>query len=199
MLPALCVLSGCAIKYERAMTEAAQLTADKVCGVYKAVEATWDGEPLDVNNDGIARESFMEELLKGEYLGLQYKEDELTTTVQPCYRSGSITSVAFPFFLGYYSDSDLRFSIPLYTCDHIIIAYEINDEGVLTIKDQYSYIWLTGQKEHAKVENVSITWEDGDFLISADTGFYNYLSQTFTEGRATFRYHCISTKEEKQR
>ena len=66
------MLAGCGIKYERNMTEAAQLTADKVCGIYQAVEATWDGEPLDVNNDGVAKESFLEELLDGPYLGIQY-------------------------------------------------------------------------------------------------------------------------------
>ncbi len=33
LLPAFFMLAGCEIKYERNMTEAGQLTADKVCGI----------------------------------------------------------------------------------------------------------------------------------------------------------------------
>ena len=200
LLPAFFMLAGCGIKYERNMTEAAQLTADKVCGIYQAVEATWDGEPLDVNNDGVAKESFLEELLDGPYLGIQYDPSRLTTRVNPCYYSKSLTSVSFPFFKGCYSELYLRSSIPLYTCESIDIYYQIDDDGLLTIQDQFVYLRTAGEHDHDQIQNVSIKWEaDGYFIVSGQTGFYNFLTQRNTEGRATFRYHCISTKEKKQR
>lgn len=203
LLLALPLLAGCKIKYERPMTEAAQLTADRICGVYRLVDATWDGEPLDLDGDGEAQTPFLRELLEGEYLGFQYHNEDIDVVVSPVYSSQLGSSSSFLFFYGEYSASYFRDGIPLYKSERITCEYKVLEDGSAEVKARTSYLDdYVSREDYFDLRDIEFTWDkdgDGDFLLSATTGYYNHLTQQHTVGRETFRYHCISTKEKKQK
>ena len=211
---AISALAGCGEKYEKLMTDAAIATADRVCGVYRLVDAVWDGAPLDLDEDGIASESFLEECLAGNHLGLVATEEGVTGRVHSItYGSDRPVEMYLPFFHGEYSLSGQSApgatlgdgsKVPLYSCESLKGSYSIREDGTLVLdflSSQRRSAWYP-ETAFCDVWDISVTWDsdgDGDFILSGTTRFIDRISGNEVEGRETLRYHCISTKEKKKR
>lgn len=200
-------VAGCGVKYEKLMTDEALATADRVCGVYRLVDITWDGERMDLNNDGVASESFLEECLSGDYLGYVMKDGVVECTVEAIeYGSQSPVRVSFPFFYGDYSVSKIgtSFDTHRYTLLGLSVRYTIDSDGTFQL-DYDSYQRSSShspESEFCDVYGINIIWDrdgDGDFIVSGRTKFLDNLTGNEVEGCETIRYHCISTKEKKKR
>lgn len=198
----LMAIPGCGEKYEILMTDAAVATADRICGVYRLVDMQWTGGPMDLNGDGIALPSMLDECLSGEFMGILPTETgEIETTVSPIsYGSEQLPTMRFVMFQGDYTpglQEETKYSAEL-----LRGGYEIHPDGSYTLS-MPTYEHCSRKDPSSKVygiQDIVVSWEpDGDFLVSGTTKFYDYLTGREVEGRETLRYHCISTKERKKR
>lgn len=184
-------------KYEKTMTDAAVATADRVCGVYRLVEMEWTGAPVDLDGDGIAR-SLWEECLSGKNNGAGIPEtgeiDMIVTPIRYGY-TGTIDFV-IPMFMGDFPAGEYR---GVYSLRQIPALYQIDSDGSIVFDAPKSYYESATTDATFGFRNISISWEEnGDFLASATTSFYDLLSKQQVEGCETLRFHCISTKERKK-
>ena len=206
---AVAALAGCEVKYEKLMSDAAVATADRVCGVYRLTDASWDGAPLDLDCDGVASGSFMDECLKGDFLGWVLSDGENLDVHISAIQYGSERPVEMylPFFHGDYSLSGQSApggtlgdgsKVPLYSCESLKGSYSIREDGTLVLdflSSQRRSDWYP-ETAFCDVWDISVTW---DFILSGTTRFIDRISGNEVEGRETLRYHCISTKEKKKR
>lgn len=198
-------VAGCGVKYEKLMTDEALATADRVCGVYHLVDITWDGERVDLDNDGVASESFLEECLSGDYLGYVMKDGVVECTVGAIeYGSQSPVKVYIPFFYGDYSLSGPYSDTYRYSLLGLSVSYSIEDDGTLILDYQphQRSSSHSPESEFCDVFDISVIWDrdgNGDFIVSGRTKFLDNLTGNEVEGCETIRYHCISTKEKKKR
>ena len=185
---AVALVAGCKQEYPYLRTQEALATMDKVCGVYELVSLEWDGGPVDLNGDGTALPGLLEEALSGEFLGytvgnLDHETGRITGTVYaPAYD---------PEKNGY--NGSLRYSPDMEK------VYVVEPSGELTLsydrEQQAGFHQGVVTLPECAFSAVQVVWEEsGDFRISAETAFYDYLSKRMVGGRETALYHCISTK-----
>ena len=188
-------------KYVKPMSDAAYATADRACGVFRLVSIDWTGAPVDLDGDGVAQESLLEECLAGKHTGMSAYDGVVEWTVQPLY-SYSETPVLelFPFFHGDFTpgvESSAYYSLSL-----IFGKMRVLDDGTLNVM-MYDYQRGSGGEvtnEEGAVRDITVTLEpDGDFLVAGTTSFRDDRTGETVRGRATHRYHCVSTKEKKKR
>lgn len=206
------LVAGCKQEYPYLRTQEALATMDKVCGVYELVSLEWDGGPVDLNGDGTALPGLLEEALSGEFLGytvgnLDRETGRITGTVYaPAYdpekngyngSSGKYpgTEIMLPLFTGDYEEGT-RWP---YSLGAIHAYYRVESSGELTLaydrKQQASFHQGVVTLPECAFSAVQVVWEEsGDFRISAETAFYDYLSKRMVGGRETALYRCISTK-----
>ena len=69
------------------------------------------------------------------------------------------------------------------------------------ISDYHVYsISLDMLGDEDPIQDIAITWDaDGDLLVAGTTTFRDERTGKLVSGRATHRYHCVSTKEKKKR
>ena len=204
---------SCRQDYPYLRTPEAVATMDRVCGVYQLVSLDWDGGPVDLNGDGIAGESLLEEALSGPFLGLTSCYDEqtgrLTGRVEAApYNPALVTGdgkglytgtpMFFPLFMGDGPVQDgVRVSL------HAVYAYyQVDPDGNLVLEyartDDRSYCDPRGA--YAGMEGIALNWlENGDFRASAVVRFYDALQEKLVSGRETALYRCVSTKVRKER
>ena len=144
----------------------AQNAVDKFCGVYALESAEWDGAPLDLDGDGIANPSFLEELLSGTPMGFQTSSHVI---IYPAFKLNTPTQINAYLYYGDFNDNNPGG----YSLDVIQFYYNVNVEG------NFSFI-LSGTTL---------------FVISGDTDYFDFITLTAVSGRETFRYRCISTKQ----
>ena len=61
------------------------------------------------------------------------------------------------------------------------------------------FMMVTMMNEEGAVRDITVTLEpDGDFLVAGTTCFRDERTGETVRGRATHRYHCVSTKEKKK-
>lgn len=203
---AVAALAGCEVKYEKLMSDAAVATADRVCGVYRLTDASWDGAPLDLDCDGVASGSFMDECLKGDFLGWVLSDGEnLDVHIYAIqYGSEKPVKIYIPFFQGDYTLPLKQDGMPTYSLNSIDAEYSILEDGTLSIDCMSTQRHSSHGPQGAfcDVWDIELTWDrdgDGDFILSGTTRFIDRISGNEVEGRETLRYHCISTKEKKKR
>lgn len=206
------LVAGCKQDYPYLRTQEALATMDKVCGVYELVSLEWDGGPVDLNGDGTALPGLLEEALSGEFLGytvgnLDHETGRITGTVYaPAYdpekngyngSSGKYpgTEIMLPLFMGDYEEGT-RWP---YSLGAIHAYYRVEPSGELTLsydrEQQAGFHQGVVTLPECAFSAVQVVWEEsGDFRISAETAFYDYLSKRMVGGRETALYHCISTK-----
>ena len=182
------------------MSDAAYATADRACGVFRLVSIGWTGEPVDLDGDGVAQESLLEECLAGKHSGMSAYDRVVEWTVQPLY-SYSETPILelFPFFHGDFTpgvESSAYYSLNL-----IFGKMRVFEDGTLDVT-MYDYPEGIGGKmtnEEGAIRDITVTLEpDGDFLVAGTTSFRDERTGETVRGRATHRYHCVSTKEKKK-
>ena len=189
-------------KYEKPMSDAAYATADRVCGVYRLVAMDWSGEPVDLDGDGIAKESLWEECLAGEHLGLIVPDNQVIEwTIPPIYSYSNSQILGFPFFHGDYTPGVE--SLSYYSLHLITGKMWIREDGMLDLQvpayqEESSHEGI--DNEECAIRDITVSWEpDGDFLVAGTTSFRDERTGESIEGRETLRYHCVSTKEKKKR
>ncbi len=187
-------------KYVKPMSDAAYATADRACGVFRLVSIDWTGEPVDLDGDGVAQASLLEECLAGKHSGMSSYDRVVEWTVQPLY-SYSETPILelFPFFHGDFTpgvESSAYYSLNL-----IFGKMRVFEDGTLDVT-MYDYPEGIGGKmtnEEGAIRDITVTLEpDGDFLVAGTTCFRDERTGETVRGRATHRYHCVSTKEKKK-
>lgn len=209
---AVVLAAGCEQDYPYLRTPEALATMDKVCGVYEMVSLEWTGGPVDLNGDGTAMPGLLEEALSGEFLG--YTVDNLDrgtgritgVVYAPAYdpektgyngSSGKYagTEIMLPLFMGDYEEGT-RWP---YSLGAIHAYYCVEPSGELTLaydrEQKNSFHQDSTTLPECAFSAIRVVWEEnGDFRISAETAFYDYLSKRMVGGRETALYHCISTK-----
>ena len=170
----------------------AQNVVDRICGVYTLESAQWDGAPLDLDGDGIASPSFMEELLSGEWLG--YQDQYCDVTIYPATRLDSPTQINAYIYHGDFMDD----SNGGYSLDQIQFYYKVDVEGALSFEFNKASVYSFCGEKKRRLDNVQAGFEGDLFVISGDTDYFDLVSQTAVPGRETFRYRGISTKEKRQ-
>jgi hypothetical protein len=187
-------------KYVKPMSDAAYATADRACGVFRLVSIDWTGRPVDLDGDGVAQASLLEECLAGKHSGMSSYDRVVEWTVQPLY-SYSETPILelFPFFHGDFTpgvESSAYYSLNL-----IFGKMRVFEDGTLDVT-MYDYPEGIGGKmtnEEGAIRDITVTLEpDGDFLVAGTTSFRDERTGETVRGRATHRYHCVSTKEKKK-
>ena len=187
-------------KYVKPMSDAAYETVDRICGDYRLMYIDWTGEPVDLDGDGVAQESLLEECLAGKHSGMSAYDRVVEWTVQPLY-SYSETPILelFPFFHGDFTpgvESSAYYSLNL-----IFGKMRVFEDGTLdvTMYDYQRVIDGQVMNEEGAVRDITVTLEpDGDFLVAGTTCFRDERTGETVRGRATHRYHCVSTKEKKK-
>ena len=180
-------------KYEKPMSDAAYEMIDRMCGMYRLISIDWTGEPVDLDGDGVAQESLLEECLSGVYDGETNSRD---WPIEPLYAYESERYFDLPFFHGDFTPG--YESLVYYSLNCISGKMRLLEDDTLEI-EVVEYTWQLVEKEGA-IHDIEITWEpDGDFLVAGTTCFRDERTGETVRGRATHRYHCVSTKEKKKR
>ena len=200
-------VTGCGEKYKIEMTGEALATADRICGVYRLVEMDWTGGPVDLDGDEVALPSLWKECLSGPFMGVRIPETgEIDGKVSAVNYERVIESgiqgsqLNFPFFQGDFDPGEEGWK---YSLIMVHGTYLIQDDGTVRLDlpgEVLESMRWDPPKEVYGIRDIVVSWEpDGDFLVSGTTVFYDCLENRSVEGRETLRYHCISTKERKQR
>lgn len=170
----------------------AQNAVDKFCGVYALESAEWDGAPLDLDGDGIANPSFLEELLSGTPLGFQTSSYVI---IYPAFKLNTPTQINAYLYYGDFNDNNPGG----YSLDVIQFYYNVNVEGnfsfILSGTTPDSHNDATYDATYCRFDNISAGLEGDLFVISGDTDYFDFITLTAVSGRETFRYRCISTKQ----
>ena len=188
-------------KYVKPMSEAAYATVDRACGVYRLMSMDWTGDPVDLDGDGVAQESLLEECLAGNYGGYFFQDDIIEWTLSPISMYKYEEQVFIPFFHGNYIRGNNNTSY--YSLSAIKGKIQILEDGTLDIQvPEYQLLGnsTTPDEEICAVRDITVSWEpDGDFLVAGTTLFRDERTGENVTGRETLRYHCVSTKEKKKR
>lgn len=190
-------------KYVKPMSDAAYETVDRICGDYRLMYIDWTGEPVDLDGDGVAQESLLEECFAGKHLGRNVYDNTVTCTVEPVLSYKTTTYLQVPFFYGFYNP-DAEYLYPCYySLDTVLGELQVLEDGSLDIQisDYQGYsVSLDMLGDEDPIQDIAITWDsDGDLLVAGTTTFRDERTGKPVSGRATHRYHCVSTKEKKKR
>jgi len=160
----------------------------KITGVYELVRIQWEGDPVDVNNDGVASNNLYPELMTlstnaqntyqaqvlvsnsssgsiGMYIPLQ----NVSVTQDGRYPKGFMIGLSFPISLLYHIDSEGRVSV-----DHF---------DSLKVPESESRI------EMKRMHDGQATFDEhGHFVFTVHNTLYDHVTDQLTDGIITYTY-----------
>lgn len=167
----------------------AQDAVDRICGVYRLDSVEWTGQPVDLNGDGYAA-SLMEELLGGQWLGIQA---DCEATVHPATKLNTPTDAPVRVYFGDFLDNGNGG----YSLGELALYYSVNASGEisLTWNNSINTFFSGSADSHFRFANVDVRIENDLLAVSVDTDYWDLATGTIVSGREILRYKCISTKQ----
>ncbi|MGM9737504.1 MAG: hypothetical protein ACI3ZT_03705 [Candidatus Cryptobacteroides sp.] len=168
--------------WHRDMSDAARAVLDRVVGIYVIEDIGWDGPEVDIDNDGVAGRDLMSQLPSVPFTGT--REMEAKADMQT--GSGYAGVVSFRICANrtsswsryYWSDFWLNIHFDVY--------------GGEFEPDMNYFHW--GYNE-VIFENPSLVLTGDDRLVlGADTGVYDYMTESVVNGRISWKFRCVSGK-----
>lgn len=168
--------------WKQDMSDASRAVLDRVVGIYVIENMGWDGPEVDIDNDGVAGRDLMAQLPSVPFTGTREMEAKADMQTGSGYagvvrfricadRTSSWSSY-------YWSDFGLNIYFD-------VLGGEFNP-------DMNYFYW--GHDE-VVFENPSLILTDDDRLVlAADSGVYDYMTDSVVHGRISWKFRCVSGK-----
>lgn len=162
--------------------------SEKIAGVYELVRIQWDGDPVDVNNDGVTGNNLYPELMtlstnaQGVYktqvlvsdsssgsIGMYIPLQNVSVTHDGRYPKGFMTGMALPLSLLFHIDREGSISV-----DHF---------DSLDVPESESRI------EMKRIHDGQATFDElGHFVFTVHNTLYDHATDQLVDGIITYTY-----------
>lgn len=171
-----------------------------IAGTYRIQNIKWDGQEIDLNNTGIAKEPTYSDIFGGGWLGIQPSKDY--TPLED--------SRVFPYIKGIQSPAQISLYAPQgeFTKRSALEQPKIKKIYLNTVTVYYqpqtdgTYIFVvppfntyTREEANSYKKDIEITFpSDGIIVMSYTTMLWDYATQQGVEGRITIHYKRTSNE-----